>query len=111
MSEGVGTSVVVDSVFIAQQFERINVTLEHFGKSLDRANDKAEAQDKVIDSITKDVAELKADFRSMKEVQTEMRAGHNPVKLHPLAMVGLVLTPLLALAAIVTTVIVSVLPG
>lgn len=59
--------VQVDAVFIAQQFERINTTMEFFGKALDKQAEKESAQDGVINGLVKDVTEMKGDIKAIKD--------------------------------------------
>lgn len=61
--------VQVDAVFIAQQFERINTTLEFFGKALDKQAEKETAQDEVINGLKNDVTEIKADIKAIKDAK------------------------------------------
>ena len=103
-------NISVDAVFVAQQFERINTTLEHFGKALDRANDKADAQDRTIDRLVEDIAELKADSRATKDSIAEIKSNAKPVRMHPAALVGVIVSPILVVAGLVATVIISLLP-
>ena len=60
-------TVQVDAVFIAQQFERINVTMEFFGKAIESQVAKETAQDLVIDKLQQDVTEIKGDIKAMRE--------------------------------------------
>lgn len=91
------TPIKVDPVYIASQFERINVTLEFFGKALDKSNDKAEAQDRVIDTLVSDMSVVKSDIKFLKEAK--------PRPLHPVVLWGSVLSGITSAIAIVVVVI------
>lgn len=69
-----GNVVTIDAIFIAQQFERINVTLEFMKETAEKQSDKETAQDKIIDGLVKtvgdmrvDLTEVKGDVRAIKE--------------------------------------------
>lgn len=71
--------VTIDAIFIAQQFERINTTLEFMQKAAEKQNEKEVAQDLVISGLAKDMVEVKADVRSIKDSKSP--------KLHPVTIV------------------------
>jgi hypothetical protein len=60
-------TVQVDAVFIAQQFERINVTMEFFGEAMKVQASKETAQDLVISKLQQDVTEMKGDIKAIRE--------------------------------------------
>lgn len=62
-------TVRVDAIFIAQQFERTAVTLEHLKDRMDRQSLKESAQDVAIAKLSEDVTEVKADVRAIKEAR------------------------------------------
>lgn len=59
--------VTIDAIFIAQQFERINTTLEYMKKAAEDQVTKEAAQDLVIGGLVRDVTEMKSDIRAIKE--------------------------------------------
>lgn len=61
--------VTIDAIFIAQQFERINVTLEFMKDSAEKQAIKEDAQDKTISQLVSDMAEVKSDVRSIKDAK------------------------------------------
>lgn len=95
--------IKVDPVYIATQFERLNVTLEFFGKSLDRANDKADAQDRLIDGLVADMGVVKNDLENMKE--------QKPPKMHPMVMASSVGALIISAIAFITLVFQSMTGG
>lgn len=71
MSEPVQNKTVrVDSHFIVDQFARITVTLEHLKDAMEKQSRREDAQDKYIEQLSKDISEMKADIRSLKETKT-----------------------------------------
>ena len=70
--------VTVDAIFIAQQFERINTTLEFFGKSIDAFTIKEKEQDNKIAGIRSDITEIKGDIRALKDESARATAKKIP---------------------------------
>jgi hypothetical protein len=68
-------TVQVDAVFIAQQFERINVTMEFFGKALENQVAKETAQDVVIGKLQQDVTEIKGDIKAIRDSKLPKVSG------------------------------------
>jgi hypothetical protein len=60
-------SIRVDAIWVAQQFERTQVTLEYLKSTMEKQAMKEEAQDQVIAGLVRDIAEVKSDVRSLKE--------------------------------------------
>lgn len=59
--------VRISSVWIAEQFAEIRTTLMFVRDQIEKQAVKETAQDDAIDALRKDVAEIKADVRSIKE--------------------------------------------
>jgi hypothetical protein len=57
----------LDAVWVAEQFARIGVTLDYLKASMERQSEKEAAQDAVIDGLRRDISEMKADLRALKE--------------------------------------------
>ncbi len=68
--------ISVDPMWIAQQFAKIEVTLRYLKEAMDRQTTREDAQDKYIAQLSKDIAEMKSDIRSLKEAK--------PPKIHAL---------------------------
>jgi hypothetical protein len=62
-------TIRVDSHFIVDQFARITVTLEHLRDAMDSQSRREDAQDNHIEALRSDIAEIKADIRSLKEAK------------------------------------------
>jgi len=60
-------SIRVDAIWVAQQFERTQVTLEYLKSTMEKQAMKEEAQDQVIAGLVRDIAEVKSDVRSLRE--------------------------------------------
>lgn len=70
----------LDPVWVAQQFERISVTLEYMKASMDKQSERETAQDMRIDKLSNDVSEVKTDIRAMKDAK--------PPKMNMVALVA-----------------------
>lgn len=55
-----------------------------------------------------DIAVAKADIITLKEGQAKNAEAIAPVKLHPIVVTGIILSPVLALAAVVTSVVIAI---
>jgi hypothetical protein len=62
-------TVRVDSHYIVDQFARITVTLEHLKDAMETQSRREDAQDKYIEQLSRDISEMKADIRSLKEAK------------------------------------------
>lgn len=62
-------TIRVDSHYIVDQFARITVTLEHLRDAMDSQSRREDAQDTHIEALRADIAEIKADIRSLKEAK------------------------------------------
>lgn len=71
--------VRVDAVYVAEQFARIGVTLDYLKEAMEKQTQREDAQDKYIAQLSKDISEMKADIRSLKEAK--------PAKVSPFAVV------------------------
>lgn len=71
-----------DFMWIAQQFAKIEVTLSYLKEAMDRQIVREDAQDRYISQLSKDIAEMKSDIRSLKEAK--------PPKIHVLTAVSAV---------------------
>jgi len=60
-------SIRLDTIWVAQQFERTQVTLEYLKSTMEKQAMKEEAQDQVIAGLVRDIAEVKSDVRSLRE--------------------------------------------
>lgn len=78
----------LDAIWVAEQFARIGVTLDYLKASMERQGEKEAAQDQVIEDLRRDVAEMKADLRAMKD--------DKPAKVSPFTVV----TAIVALAGL-----------
>lgn len=72
MTDGTPTSknsptLRLDAIWVAEQFARIGVTLDYLKASMERQNEKEAAQDQVIEELRRDISEMKADLRSLKD--------------------------------------------
>ena len=63
-------TIRVDSHYIVDQFARITVTLEHLKDAMESQSRREDAQDNHIEALRQDIAEIKADIRSLKEAKT-----------------------------------------
>jgi len=61
--------ITPDSVYFVEQFAKINVTLSYLKETMDRQSKREDNQDRYIEQLTKDIAEMKADIRSLKEAK------------------------------------------
>jgi hypothetical protein len=59
--------VRISAVWIAEQFAEIRTTLVFVRDQIEKQAVKETAQDDAIEALRKDVAEIKADVRSIKE--------------------------------------------
>lgn len=89
--------VKVDPLYIAAQFERINVTLEFLGKSIDKSNAKADAQDLVINGMSKDIELLKHKMEAIEQAK--------PKALHPAVLWSTIASAVVSTVAIITVVV------
>jgi hypothetical protein len=62
-------TIRIDAVYIAEQFARIGVTLDYLKEAMEKQSRREDAQDKYIEQLSKDIAEMKADIRSLKEAK------------------------------------------
>jgi hypothetical protein len=60
-------TIRLDTIWVAQQFERTQVTLEYLKSTMEKQAMKEEAQDQVIAGLVRDIAEVKSDVRSLRE--------------------------------------------
>jgi hypothetical protein len=60
-------TIKLDTIWVAQQFERTQVTLEYLKSTMEKQAMKEEAQDQVIAGLVRDIAEVKSDVRSLRE--------------------------------------------
>ncbi len=95
-----GSVVTIDAIFVAQQFERINTTLEFFGRSIDSFTVKEKEQDNQIAGIRSDIAEMKADLRSLRDEQKEASSERNSKKV-PWTAVGALVTSIVAVVLLI----------
>ena len=70
----------LDPIWVAQQFERITVTLDYMREAMDKQSERETAQDMRIDKLSNDVAEVKTDIRAMKDAK--------PPKMNTVALVA-----------------------
>lgn len=61
--------ITPNSVYFVEQFAKINVTLEYLKETMDRQSKREDSQDRYIEQLTKDISEMKADIRSLKETK------------------------------------------
>jgi len=59
----------VDSHYVVEQFAKITVTLEYLKDAMESQSKREDTQDTHIEALRKDVAEIKADVRSLKEAK------------------------------------------
>ena len=52
-----------------EQFAKITVTLEYLKENMDRQSKREDAQDLYIQQLSKDISEMKADIRSLREAK------------------------------------------
>ena len=60
-------AVRISAVWIAEQFAEIRTTLSFVREQVEKQAVKEAAQDVQIEALRKDIAEMKADLRSIKE--------------------------------------------
>jgi hypothetical protein len=60
----------LDSHYVVEQFAKITVTLEHLKDAMESQSKREDAQDDHIEALRNDIAEIKADVRSLKEAKT-----------------------------------------
>jgi hypothetical protein len=60
-------AVRISAVWVAEQFAELRTTLAFVREQVERQAVKEAAQDVAIENLRKDVAEIKADVRSIKE--------------------------------------------
>ena len=60
-------AVRISAVWIAEQFAEIRTTLTFVREQIEKQAVKEAAQDVEIEALRKDIAEIKADVRSIKE--------------------------------------------
>lgn len=61
--------IAPDSVYFIEQFAKINVTLEYLKETMDKQSKREDDQDNSIRQLMKDIAEMKADIRSLREAK------------------------------------------
>lgn len=61
--------LTTDSVYFIEQFAKINVTLEYLKETMDKQSKREDDQDNSIRQLMKDIAEMKADIRSLREAK------------------------------------------
>jgi hypothetical protein len=59
---------------------------------------------------TADIAVLQTDMVNVKDTQAKQAETIAPIKLHPAVVTGIVVSPILAVASIVTTAIIALTP-
>ena len=62
-------AVRISAVWIAEQFAEIRTTLAFVREQVERQAVKEAAQDVAIEALRKDVAEMRADVRSLREAK------------------------------------------
>lgn len=62
-------TIRVDAVYVAEQFARIGVTLDYLKDAMEKQSQRELEQDRYIEQLSKDMAEMKADIRSLKEAK------------------------------------------
>lgn len=62
-------TIKVDAVYVAEQFARIGVTLDYLKEAMEKQSKREDAQDKYIEQLSRDISEMKADIRSLKEAK------------------------------------------
>lgn len=82
--------ISLDPLWVAQQFTKLEVTLEYLKEGVDRQTNREDAQDKYIAQLSRDITEMKSDIRSLKEAK--------PPKIHAV-------TAMSAIAATIAVVI------
>ena len=60
----------LDSHYVVEQFAKITVTLEHLKDAMESQSKREDAQDDHIEALRNDIAQIKADVRSLKEAKT-----------------------------------------
>jgi hypothetical protein len=70
-------TIKLDTIWVAQQFERTQVTLEYLKSTMEKQAMKEEAQDQVIAGLVRDIAEVKSDVRSLRESKPPRMAPMN----------------------------------
>jgi len=61
--------ITPNSVYFVEQFAKINVTLEYLKDTMEKQSRREDNQDKAIDQLMRDIGEMKADIRSLKEAK------------------------------------------
>lgn len=72
-------AVRISAVWIAEQFAEIRTTLLFVREQVEKQAEKEAAQDGQIEGLRRDIAEMKADLRALKEAK--------PVKVSPFVAV------------------------
>jgi len=72
-------AVRISAVWIAEQFAEIRTTLTFVREQIEKQAKKEAAQDVEIEGLRRDIAEIKADVRSIKEAK--------PPKVSPFVMI------------------------
>jgi len=62
-------TVRIDTIYIAEQFARMSVTLEYLKEAMEKQSAREDSQDKHISQLSRDVAEVKSDVRFLKDVK------------------------------------------
>ena len=67
--------ITPNSVYFVEQFAKINITLEYLKETMDKQSRREDNQDKAIEQLMKDISEMKADIRSLKEAKPKKASG------------------------------------
>ena len=67
--------ITPNSVYFVEQFAKINITLEYLKETMDKQSRREDNQDKAIEQLMKDISEMKADIRSLKEAKPKKSSG------------------------------------
>jgi hypothetical protein len=67
--------ITPNSVYFVEQFAKINITLSYLKETMDKQSRREDNQDKAIEQLMRDISEMKADIRSLKEAKPKRTAG------------------------------------
>jgi hypothetical protein len=67
--------ITPNSVYFVEQFAKINITLEYLKDTMDKQSRREDNQDKAIEQLMRDISEMKADIRSLKEAKPKKTSG------------------------------------
>lgn len=67
--------ITPNSVYFVEQFAKINTTLSYLKETMDKQSRREDNQDKAIEQLMKDISEMKADIRSLKEAKPKKTSG------------------------------------